>query len=183
MQESILENKPLINVLGFFLSSPERAFYVGNLQKRLGRSVDRHLSTLAKMDFLRTFTKKNLRYYILNRRNKQLPDIKNKILKTAKKVSEDELTKAMRQMPKIKVAVLCGLFAANPSFECDMLLVGEISKKRMENFLKLAEKLASQELNFALLSMQEYEFRRNMSDRFIKDIYENPHLVIVNKLK
>ncbi len=183
MLETILQNKSLTNTLGFFLSSPERAFFIGDLQKRLGRGVVKPLNELQKMDLVKVFTKKNLTYCILNQRNKNLPEIKSKVLKASKKFAEDEIVKAIRKMPKIKVAVLCGLFSANPELACDLLLVGDISKKRLDSFVKMTEKMIGQELNYALFDAKEYQFRKNIFDRFIKDIFENPHLVLVNKVK
>jgi len=179
--ENILESKSKTNLVAFFLATPERAFYVGELEKRIGSNVGPHLNAMVKSGLLLTFTKKNNRYYVINKRN---PFWNNLRLPMAKSLKyEDELVKALKKMNNLKVGVLSGVFTANPNMQCDILLAGDVNQRALDNFIAGAERLVGQEVNYALFSSEEYQHRRSIFDRFMKDIFENPHIVVVNKLK
>ncbi len=179
----ILESKVKINIVSFFLANPERSFFSGELEKRLGsKSLPPHLNSLIKMDLLKTFSKKGKRYYIVNSKNDFWSKLRSAVSKILKKY-EDELVKAVKKLPGVKVAVLSGLFAAQPDRECDLLLVGKIPQSNLDNFIRGAEKIAGQELNYALFTSEEYQYRKSIFDRFMKDIFEYPHIVIIEKIK
>jgi hypothetical protein len=40
-----------------------------------------------------------------------------------------------------------------------------------------------QELNYSIMSEEEFINRRDTFDRFIKDIFDYPHLVILDKIR
>ena len=103
-------------------------------------------------------------------------------MKTARrKFHQDQLVATLKRIRGLRTAVLSGLFTAQPQLECDVLLVGKISQNSLEKFSRGAEKLMGQEINYAVMDPQEYEYRRNTFDRFTKDIFENEHLVLIDK--
>ncbi|MDB4940295.1 MAG: hypothetical protein JWO40_720 [Candidatus Doudnabacteria bacterium] len=181
--ESILENNLKTKIIGLLLASPERSFYLGELEKRLSsKALAPHLSFFVKTGLLMTFTKKEKRYYLVNKKNPFLNDLRLSVSKTFKNY-EDELVRNMKKIPNLKVGVLCGIFCADTETDCDILLAGDISEKALSNFIAGAEKIMGLELNYAVFETKEYEYRKSIFDRFMKDIFENPHIVIVNKLK
>lgn len=180
---NILESKLKTKIVAFFLANPERSFFLGELQKRLGsNSLTPHLNALIKKDLLITFSKRGKKYYIVNKRNPFLHQLRLSVSKNFRKY-EDELTRNMKKISGLKVGVLTGLFCAEPGLSCDILLVGKISPLSIEGFVNGAEKIMGQELNYAVFDVKEYEHRKSMFDRFMKDIFENPHLMVVNKIK
>jgi hypothetical protein len=179
----ILESKVKINIITFFLASPERSFYLGELEKRLSsKSLLPHLSALVKLDLLSTFSKKGRKYFIVNRKSPFLNDLRLSVSKNFSKY-EDELFKSLKKISNLKIGVLTGIFVAAPQMQCDLLLAGNITDKALEGFIKGAEKLMGQEINYAIFDLKEYEYRKSIFDRFMKDIFENTHIVVVNKLK
>lgn len=186
MKEKILENRIKANLANFFLVNPSRAFYFKELEKALkSRSLDQHLAFLVKADFLRQFSKKGNRYYILNRRSPLAAELKTALSRGGKSLKKypDELEKMANRLSGLRVCVLSGLFTANPHLQCDMLLVGAISRRSLENFVGKVEDLVGQEINYALFDVPEYQFRKNIFDRFMKDIFENPHHFVIEKVK
>ena len=75
--EKVLKSKKQTGLVAFFLANPERAFYLGELQKRLGsRTLAPHLNFLVKENFVDPFSKKKLKYYRINQKNISLPQIR-----------------------------------------------------------------------------------------------------------
>lgn len=179
----ILDSQLKTKIVSFFLANPERSFFNGELEKRLvSKKLAPHLSSLIKTGLLNTFVKKGKRYYTVNSKNSFWSHIRAAVSKNFKKY-EDELLVAIKKLPGVKVAVLSGLFTAMPDRNCDLLLVGNIPTRNLDNFVRGLEKLAGQEVNYALFSMQEYQYRKSIFDRFMKDIFEYPHIVVVDKVK
>ena len=65
----------------------------------------------------------------------------------------------------------------------DLLIVGDdVSEKRFVNFMKQLEAEAGCEIQYSLLTSDEFAYRRKMLDRFLRDVIERPNEVLVNKL-
>jgi hypothetical protein len=181
--KTLLESKTKLDLAAFLFSNPERAFYLGEIKKRLGaRNLEADLAYFQKLNLFTSFTKKGKRYIRLNVKHPLYSQLRAQINK-GKKAYEDELTKNVAKLPGIKVVILTGLFVGNPDAECDMLLVGKIPEQKVAEFSKGAEKVMGQEINYALFETEEFKYRQNMFDRFMKDVFENEHMIIVNKIK
>ena len=183
MFEKYLENRNQSALIGFFLASPERAFYYGEIQKRTGlRSLDLLLLSFVREGFLTTFSKKSKKYYRVNQNSPVYLELKFSIGKNFKGY-EDELSKYLRKIPGIKAAVLSGIFVGQPQMECDLVLAGKMPIVKLEELEKGLTKLMGQEVNYAVFSVEEYKYRKSIFDRFMKDIFENDHLVLFDKTK
>lgn len=180
--ENITENKRKARVLQFFLSRPERSFFAGELRKKLGsRGLENDLTALVKQGLLFSTRKRGNKYYRINSKHPQYLDLKN-WAKRIKRVAEDDLVKIVRRLPGVKLAVLSGFLAGENKLECDLLLVGKFPAKKLDNFVKSAESLVDNEINYAVMDLAEFDYRKNTFDRFMKDIFENTHVVLVDKI-
>jgi hypothetical protein len=183
MLEKLLENSKKASVAGFFLVNPPRAFFAGELEARLGgKELASELSQLIKIGFLTSFAKKGKRYYAVNERTNGYRELRDSVLKAAPSY-EDELFKFIKKLDSVQYAVLTGLFMGDPDAGCDVVLVGNPKPGQIEKFVAGIQKLAGQEVNYAIFSPEEFGYRRNTFDRFTKDVFDNRHLVVVDKLR
>ena len=184
MLEDIINSKTDSASLAFFLSMPERAFSSYEVSKRLKAPQLNTAKSLAKLfqgGILRLFTKRGKKYYLINPRYKLLPEIKKQWRKGAVKY-KDELFSAIRKLGPVRAAFLSGIFSGQASLPVDLLLVGRVNLKKLSDFLKAAEKMMGQEINYSVMSEQEFLQRRNTFDKFIKDIFDYPHLTVIDDL-
>ena len=77
---------------------------------------------------------------------------------------------------------MSGIFCGHQNLPVDILLVGKINLNKLSDFLKAAEKMMGQEINYSVMSVKEFVQRRETFDRFIKDIFDYRHLVVVDEL-
>jgi hypothetical protein len=185
MLEDILNSKSDAAVLSFFLAAPERSFSPVEIAKRLGVPYLKTVRTLNKLVLhgqLKSFSKKGKKYYLVNSRYKLLPAIKDFLLKNGPKY-QDELYSAIRNLGEVKAAYLSGLFVGQPTLPVDILIVGKVSPTKLENFLKHLEIMMDQEINYSIMTEQEFKERKGTFDRFIKDIFDYKHLVVCDNLK
>lgn len=184
MLEQIVESNTEGAILSFFLSAPYRSFSVLEISKRLKMSHPKAAHALSKLvgdGVLANFIKKGKKYYLINHRYKLLPGMQAFWNKEGPKYS-DELFGAIKKLGEVKAAFLSGLFTAQPNLPVDILLVGKINLQKLSDFLKSVEKLMGQEINYSVMTVDEFELRRDTFDKFIKDIFDYRHLVVVDEL-
>lgn len=184
MLQDIVDSKVDSAVLSFFLAAPDRSFSVLEVSKRLSLTylkTAHSLSALVSAGPLKSFTKKGKKYYLLNQKYKLLSEMKNYWLKEGPKY-QDELFTAIKKLGDVKAAFLSGIFCGYQTLPVDLLLVGKINLKKLSEFLKHVEKLMGQEINYSIMSVEEFLLRRNTFDKFIKDIFDYNHLVVLDNL-
>jgi len=185
MLAQLLSSKPKSKLINLFLAHPNRSFSPTELHASTGISaafLKKTLRELAKMDFLVTTEKKKSRYFQINRHFSLYPELVNMLNKN-KTLPNDQLAKAAMKVGECKLIVFTGVFAGKPRIETDILFVGRISARKLQQFLRLAEKFAEQEVSYTVLTTAEFEYRETMNDRFLKNILENSPAVILDKIK
>ena len=184
MLQEIIDSTIDSAVLSFFVVAPERSFAGIEIAKRIGMPYLKVVYSLNKMSNhgqLVSFSKKGKKYYIVNAKYALMPQIKNYLLKNGAKY-EDELFSAIKKLGDVKAAFLSGLFTGQPNLPVDLLIVGKINLNKLGDFLKAVEKLMGQEINYSIMTVDEYHLRRDTFDKFIKDIFDYKHLVVINNL-
>ena len=163
---------------------PERSFSVLEVSRRLHipfLKAAHSLAKLAGVGLLTGFTKKTKKYYYINPHYKLLPEIKGFWAKNSQK-GKDELFLAIRRLGDVRAAFLSGIFTGYPNLPVDVLLVGKINLSKLSDFLKSAEKMMGQEINYSVMTVEEFLQRKDTFDKFIKDVFDYRHLVVVDEL-
>ncbi len=184
MLEDIIDSKHESAILSFFLVAPERSFSAIEISRRL--QVPQNKATLALNKLVQhgqlvSFSKRGKRYYIVNSKYKLMPEIKAYLLKNGVKY-EDELYVAIKKLGDVKAAYLSGLFVGEPNLPVDILLVGKPNLTKLDEFLKNLERIMDQEVNYSIMTVEEFLERKGTFDRFIKDIFDYRHLVVVDEV-
>lgn len=117
--------------------------------------------------------------------NRECPlftELRNLILKSAPH-AKGQIADKIKRLGNIKLAVLAGVFIDGASARADLLIVGEsIKKPRVKSLMEWLEAEIGKELNYVAMSSQEFRYRMEMYDRFIREILEMPHIAVINKL-
>jgi len=95
---------------------------------------------------------------------------------------QDELFSAIRRLGDVRAAFLSGIFCGEPNLPVDVLLVGRVNLKKLSEFLKAAEKMMGQDINYSVMSVEEFVQRRDTFDKFIKDIFDYRHITVLDSL-
>ncbi len=184
MLSQLLSSKHKSGVVNLFLANPGRAFSLTEIKFATQCPPKLMLQTvreLGKMGFLIVHERNRVRLYQVDRHFALYPELVSMIRK-AKNPPKDLLVKEFGKFD-CKLILLTGIFVGRPRIESDLLIVGKISEKRLQKSLKVAEKYAEQEVNYTLMPYSEFEYRKMMSDRFVKNILENSPVVVLDKTK
>lgn len=110
------------------------------------------------------------------------PELRALMLKSIP-YARGELLAKLRGVGSLKLALLCGAFANDPTGRVDLLLVADrVRKPRLTALIRWLEELVGRELNYVLMSSLEFRYRRNLFDHFLSGVFESPHEKVINKL-
>ncbi len=181
MSQQILASKTKSALLGFFLTKSERFYSENELRKQVsGRNLQEDLEFLTKHDFIIKVTRKKISYYALNRKAFLEPNLRGELAKEGKHF-QDLLAKEIAKLRGLELGVFTGIFHGYAHLPSDILLVGKFTDKAIDSFERTTQKLLGQELAFTVLLPEEFQYRKNIFDRFIKDIFENKHSIVEKK--
>lgn len=184
MLKRLFTSNTRIKLLTVFLMNPEKEFFIRELTRKLEEqinSVRRELDNLKKMGFLKSKAKNRKKYYHLNTNFIIVEELKSIIIKALS--SNEKLTQDIEKMGNIKVLALSGLFANQENASVDMLVVGEIDKDKLSEYLN-NELRTHRPVKFAVMTEDDYRYRLRCNDKFVTEIIKNPeNQLAINKLK
>lgn len=121
------------------------------------------------------------KYYQANKNFVLFEEIKALITK-AQVLYEKDFFKKLNKIGAPKLFILTGIFVNRPNSPVDMLIVGRINKPRLIKFVKDLEKEMGREINFTLMDLREFKYRKDITDVFLYSILEGDKVVVVDEL-
>lgn len=182
---SLFGSKEKTRLLRFFLQNPEMGYTLKEIAKRNMikiKATKKELENLKKIKFVLRHTKKGKNTYTLNQNFIFYPELKNLIAKSNIYPQSGSMDK-IKNIGNVKLAVISGAFINYPKSKADMILVADgVSRAKLKNLMNSLEAEIGKEVDFALMTMEEFKYRLNMLDKFILEFLEGPHEEIINKI-
>jgi hypothetical protein len=99
-------------------------------------------------------------------------------------LDKKELATRFKIVGRIKMFVVSGVFIGETKSRVDILIVGEgIKRPKVEKVIELLSAELGREVSYAVMDVEEYEYRYKMYDKFLRDIVDTPHEKVIDKLK
>lgn len=177
--EKLFGSKTRAKLLKLFFSNPEKSFYVREMTRVIDEqinSVRRELLNLEGIGIIKNETFDNKIYYSANSRHpftKPLSDMFSK-----KNSSTDDKSIAETTWEEYSRPVknyLKGLVVTNrlPGQDgVDLLIIGNDKTKKLTRWAEVIEKKLGKPINYVIMSVDDFTYRRNVRDRFIREILE-----------
>lgn len=105
-------------------------------------------------------------------------EIKN-LLAKSRIILTTNLFKNIEDTCKPKLLVLSGKFSANKDSLVDLLLVGDIPKKILSKLILDLEQAIGEEVNYSVMTEEEFSYRRFVMDIFVYNIINNDNIVLI----
>ncbi|MEK9194824.1 MAG: hypothetical protein AAB975_00460 [Patescibacteria group bacterium] len=206
--QTLFESLAKIRLLRLFLQNPERDFTLQDIEQltQIKRgSFLRDLHKLIKAGLVKekpgivreekkenTHTKKKQKhrgqkpkkilFYSVNAEFPVFSELYDLIIKSST-ASRKKLLEHIKRLGKIRLAILSGIFLNDETSRLDLMIVGDDIKKRsLEKFLATTESELGKTLRYAVMDTDEFRYRMNMYDRFLRDLLERYHEKLINKL-
>lgn len=93
----------------------------------------------------------------------------------------EDLQQRFKQVGKIKLMMVSGIFIGCDKSRVDILIVGDKLKKNViQQIIKGLESEIGKELNYVIFDTAEFKYRLDMYDKLVCDIIDLPHDVLID---
>lgn len=190
MIDALFGSKTRVKLLHLFLNNPGKSFYVREITRLIDEqinSVRRELSNMLSVGIIASDSADNKLYYEVNQRYEYFVPLRAIFAdETVEAVSADDKTTVAwhRYLDEIKdgvrVVLAAGVLVHGSSSTIDLLFVGAISPVKLKRIVKTIEKAEGREINYSLLSYEEFYYRLSVRDKFITEILNGKHAVLID---
>lgn len=183
MLSDIITSRSRVKLLNVILSYPSEMFHVRELVRRTGdeiNAVRRELSYLEKKGILNKEPRANRVYYFLSKNYEFYYDL----LKIGSKTIGlgEGILKNRVKLGRIKYAMFSGRFARRlpkgPE-DVDLLIVGSVVLPELALLVREEEKRLDSEINYTVMTEEEFEFRKKKRDPFILSILYGSRVMLI----
>lgn len=182
--EKIFGSRTRVKIITLFTTGVKRPYFVREITRTVNErlnAVRRELLILEKIGMLSTYEEKRKKFYTVNEAFPLYEELASIMQKVGPGV-EDTLFKHIEQVGDVAYACVSGYFTGSATSPTDLLLIGNIDEKKLELFAKRIEKEIEREISYTPMTMNEYEYRVNFNDMFLRQIFAGPTKELVNTL-
>lgn len=183
MFSDLITSKSRVKLLSVFLANPNDMFHVRELVRRTGdeiNAVRRELSFLEAKGILNREPRANRVYYSLS---KNYPFYFDLLRIGSKNMGlGGEILKNRVKLGKIKYAMFSGKFLRRikeRADEVDLLLVGTVVLPELALLVREEEKRLTTEINYTVMTEEEFNFRKKKRDPFILSILSASRVMLL----
>lgn len=201
MLDHLFGSKTRVGLLRLFFDNPDEAYFVRELTRELDaqiNSIRRELENLTslgivqvieniedhRVDAVVEIVPKGLnkkKYYRLNKTFVLYSELSG-LFSKSHLLLEKELLTELRQIGQVSFLALTGFFTGLANTMTDMLIVGTVNKEYFAQLITKYEKKLGREINYTVMPLKEFQYRRDITDRFLYDILVNPKIVVVDQV-
>jgi len=177
-------NPARVKLLRLFLFNPKLYFTISAIamhSRVTEGEVKREMAVLFSADLVKRVRNARGIRYILNEEFAYLNPFKELLLNAP--VRGEEIHSLIKGTGAIKLIVLAGIFVSDWEGSIDLLVVGDrLQERKLKDKIRILESELGKEIRFAHLATQDFFYRLNVSDRLLRDVFDYPHKVALDKL-
>ena len=188
MIDALFGSKTRVKLLHLFLNNPGESFYVREITRLIDEqinSVRRELSNMMQVGIVTSETTDNKLYYEVNQRYEHYVPLRaifadQHVEAVTHKGPVSGWHETLQQLPGIRLLVTAGILVKGSTSSVDILLVGDIAASKLKKMMKDIEKSEGRDLNYTVLSYDEFYYRLSVRDKFITEILNGRYTVLVD---
>ncbi len=185
MLEQLFGSRTRVKLLRLFLSNPDAAYYVREITRKIDEqlnSVRRELANLLLFGLITSDLRADKKFYQLNKKFALAKELSDLVLKS-EVLLEQNFIKTMKDAGKIKFLLLTGSFTGAKQSPTDVLIVGQVNKAKLVSGIEKFQREIGREINFTLLTVKDFNERRNLGDKFLLTVLSGDKVVVVDDLQ
>lgn len=194
MIDALFGSKTRVKLLHLFMNNPGKAFYVREITRLIDEqinSVRRELANMMNIGVISSDNADNKLYYEVNQRYEYYVALRaifadekmDVVSATGAKGQQLDWRSALEGLPHLRLAIVAGILVRGSSSKIDILLVGNVPSAKLKTAIKTIEKHEGRELNYTVMSYDEFYYRLSVRDRFITEVINGKHSVLVDTEK
>ncbi len=189
MIDALFGSKTRVKLLHLFLNNPGKSFYVREITRLIDEqinSVRRELANMLNVGIITSDSADNKLYYEVNQRYEHYVALRaifadqEVVASSSVSVKNSDWAERVKELSDVRVAVFAGVLVEGSLSDIDILLVGTTTSPKVKRLMQEFEKAEGRELNYALISYDEFYYRLSVRDKFITEILNGQHVVVVD---
>ena len=193
MIDKLFGSKTRVKLLHLFLNNPGTPYYVREITRLVDEqinSVRRELSNMLSIGIITSDNSDNKLYYEVNQRYEHYvalraifaDQIATPVVASSSQSGtvDDTWVNSVKNLPGLRAAVAAGMLVKDSVSNIDLLLVGNISNSKVQSVVKGIESSIGRELNYTVMTYDEFYYRLSLRDKFITEIIQNNHTVVAD---
>ena len=190
MIDALFGSKTRVKLLHLFLNNPGKAFYVREITRLIDEqinSVRRELANMMAVSVVVSDSVDNKLYYEVNQQYEYYEPLRQMFADVAAerqakigKGQNPSWQEELMRLPGLRLAVAAGALERGSASRVDLLLVGAVATNRVTALMKKIEKVEGRELNYAVLSYDDFYYRLSVRDKFVTEIISGTCSVLVD---
>ncbi len=93
-----------------------------------------------------------------------------------------DLAERFGRIGSVDLALLSGGFVRDAALPVDILIVGDINRKKLADLVSELESEEGRELRYTVLSKEDFDYRLDLNDRFLTAVLAAKATVVVGEL-
>lgn len=195
MLEHLFGSRTRVKLLSLFLRQPDEQIFVREITRRVGTQINavrRELSNLLKLGLIIEVEEKTdgdkktrtpglkKKFYKVNPDFRLLKELSALLLR-AQALYEGRLDQEIPKLGDVRYLAFLGVFLGEKS-PVDVFIVGTINESQLKKQIAEAEKSLGYEINFTVMSLEDFRYRKDMTDKFLYSILEGRKHVVIDRL-
>jgi hypothetical protein len=189
MIEQLFGSKTRVKLLQLFFSNPNRAFYVREITRKIDEqinSVRRELANLLSIGIISSDTNNNRLYYEVNQQYEYYDPLvtifggKASVGKAQTNPKTDDQID-LKALGNVEIAIFTGQFTRDELSGIDFLLVGNVNQHKFDKYIAEVEGQEGKEIRYTIMPLDEFEYRRQIKDRFIANVLGAKKQILIDK--
>lgn len=182
--EDLIISRVRVKMLTLFLSHPGTIFHVRDIVRKVGEEINavrRELAHMEKAAMVSKEQRANRLFYSFRKDYPLFFELLTIIGKTSGLGAD--ILKHKPKLGKIKFAMISGRYIRHvpkkAGTDVDVLVVGNIVLPELSQLVKAEEVRREQEINYTVMSEEEFTFRKRRRDPFVLSILAGARVMII----
>jgi len=195
MIDALFGSKTRVKLLHLFLNSPGQSFYVREITRKIDEqinSVRRELSNMLEIGVITSDSSDNKLYYQVNQRYEYFVPLREifgdnvsksdvAVVSAVDSSLENQYDQLLGSITGLRLCLMAGVLVRGSKSSVDVLLVGDLSTNKVSSAIKVVEKSEKRDINYTVLSYDDFYYRLSVRDRFITEIINSKYKLLVDK--
>ncbi len=183
MLNKILVSEVRVNILKLLLLNPNRAFHIRAIVRQVGAEINavrRELDNLFEINLVTRRQSSNKIFYQIETQHPFYSDLLSLVAK--EEGVGAAIIKNERRIGVIDYAVLSLAFLRgrkSTALDVDLFIVGVINLDVIQNIVKEEEGKINREINYSVMTMEEFMSRKRTNDPFIYRVLTQSRTMLV----
>lgn len=193
--DALFGSKTRVKLMHLFMNNPDKSFYVREITRLIDEqinSVRRELSNMMNVGIVANDTVDNKLYYRVDKnyeffepfRNIFAPQTSKSAIgkrKASSAVTTSSWQAQLEALKGVRVAIAAGILVEGSASPVDLLVAGNPSPAKFKQLVDSIEQSEGREINYSLMSYDEYYYRLSVRDRFIMEVLSGKSRILVDE--